>query len=324
MENYTVQTFILLFYIYSFFGWIWETCYVSIKEKHLANRGFLYSPILPIYGFGAIVVLISTLPVQNNLFLVYILGAFGATVLEVITGYLMEVLFKTRYWDYSYQRFSYKGYICLTSTIAWGFFSIIMLKYINVPVEEFVLSLNPTFAEILVILLTIGFTVDVTKSVQNALDLRELLETMATNNERVNALLLELDSISDNFEENKAEFKDHIANIREEVKSREYIVIERIRDNRDNLDIRLRLSNLFDKALDNLNIAEERLISHEENKENSLLNDYRELKARIEINKQSFKNLELRRFRGAIGQLKRNPKAMSKTLKDELEKIKKF
>ncbi len=87
---YTIHQWLLLFYLYCFAGWIWESCYVSLKKRKWINRGFLKGPLLPIYGSGAIVVLVSTIMVQNNTFLIFIIGMIAATILEYITGELME------------------------------------------------------------------------------------------------------------------------------------------------------------------------------------------------------------------------------------------
>ena len=65
--------------------------------------------------------LVVSMPFQDNLILTYLAGCVGATVLELVTGLTMEALFKVRYWDYSNQKFNYKGVICLSSTLAWGF-----------------------------------------------------------------------------------------------------------------------------------------------------------------------------------------------------------
>ncbi len=324
MENYTIQTWLLLFFLYSFLGWIWESCYVSFMEKKLENRGFLYSPMLPIYGSGALVVLISTIAVRENLYLVFIFGAIGATILEVVTGYLMEVLFKTRYWDYSDKKIHYKGYICLSSTIVWGFFSIIMVKYINVPVENFLFGLDETFVDVIVLILLVIFSVDVTKSVQNALDLRELLETMAHNNEHVNNLLNEIEEISESFGENKDEFVEQLRSIRAEVVAREHNIVDRISTTRENLDLKEKISNALNKLSDTISDFEQKAYDYEESKKESIFEDFKGLKEKVEHSKDSVKGIELKRFKGAIGQLKRNNSAKSEKLKVELEELKKL
>ncbi len=328
MEGYTLQTWILLFFTYSFLGWIWECCYVSANERKWVNRGFLYGPMLPIYGFGALVVLFSTIHVRDNLYLVFILGTFGATILELVTGYVMEILFKTRYWDYSRKRYHYKGYICLSSTIAWGFFSIIMVEYINIPVENFILGLNNVIAELAVLILLVVFTVDATKSVQNALDLRQLLETMANNNEHVNNLVKDMEELTEIFEnkghvveELKEELAEHIKMFEEEVKNREHISFEKITNARDNLDLRMRLSNRFERVTEMLNKINENANNFEDNENEGQFNDIKIILTKLNNSKDDFENVEFKRFKGAIKQLKRNKTAKSIKLKEELEKL---
>ena len=132
MYVYTPGQWALLFFFYCFCGWVWESCYVSAKQRHWVNRGFLHGPLLPIYGSGAIIILFATLPVADNFWLVYFLGMLAATALEYVVGAVMEQLFKVRYWDYSSQPFQLHGYICLSSSIAWGFLTILMLSLIHI------------------------------------------------------------------------------------------------------------------------------------------------------------------------------------------------
>ena len=131
MYVYTPGQWALLFFFYCFCGWVWESCYVSAKQRHWVNRGFLHGPLLPIYGSGAIIILFATLPVADNFWLVYFLGMLAATALEYVVGAVMEQLFKVRYWDYTKQPFNLHGYICLTSSIAWGFFSDLLIYVIH-------------------------------------------------------------------------------------------------------------------------------------------------------------------------------------------------
>ena len=134
MHFYTTGQWVLLFFFYCFCGWVWESCYVSACKRQWVNRGFLHGPLLPIYGSGAIIILFVTLPVEQDLRLVFLLGMIAATVLEYVTGAEMERLFKVRYWDYSHHRFNLNGHICLTSSLAWGFFSILLVRFIHPPI----------------------------------------------------------------------------------------------------------------------------------------------------------------------------------------------
>ena len=136
MHVYTAGQWALLFYFYCLCGWVWESCYVSACQRRWVNRGFLHGPLLPIYGSGAIIILFAVIPVEDNLYLVWLFGMIAATALEYATGAAMERLFKVRYWDYSKQKFNLNGHICLTSSIAWGFFSILLVRFIHPPVDR--------------------------------------------------------------------------------------------------------------------------------------------------------------------------------------------
>lgn len=188
MHVYSCGQWVLLFFFYCFCGWVWESCYVSAKQRQWVNRGFLQGPLLPIYGSGAILILFATLPVAENLFLIWLLGMLAATALEYLTGAVMARLFKVRYWDYSSQKFNLKGHICLTSSIAWGFFSILLVRILHPPAGRLLARLPAAAAEPLALVLTALFTVDVVRSVQAALDLRDVLARLTEENEDLRRL----------------------------------------------------------------------------------------------------------------------------------------
>lgn len=175
MYHYTLIQWLFFFYFYCFFGWVFESTYVSVKSRKFVNRGFMRGPFLPIYGSGAIMMLVVSMPFQDNLILTYLAGCVGATVLEFVTGTVMEALFKVRYWDYSNQKFNYKGHICLGSTLAWGFLTIFMTEFLHRGVEKLVFSIPDLIITILTIALTIVILVDFTLSFKAALDLRNVL-----------------------------------------------------------------------------------------------------------------------------------------------------
>lgn len=166
---------VVLFYFYCIFGWCFESTYVSVKDRHLTNRGFLRGPWLPLYGSGAILVLWLTLPFQETPALVYVVGAIGATVLEYVTGEAMVRLFKVRYWDYSSQKFQYRGHICLSSTIAWGFLSLLMVYAVHKPVEQFIFWMHEEVVSVLTFGITVCIVYDFSNAFRKAMDLRELL-----------------------------------------------------------------------------------------------------------------------------------------------------
>ena len=194
--HYTVWDWLMFFYIYSFIGWVWESGYASVGQKRFVNRGFLHGPIIPIYGFGAIGILICTMGVRENTALIFIFGMIGATALEYATGWTMEKIFHVKYWDYSNLKYNLNGYICLPASIAWGFFSVILVKVINVPIQDLVLQVKNVFTELAVLILTAATAVDVHSSVGEALDLKEMLEKLSESKEYIKRMQKRMEVVS--------------------------------------------------------------------------------------------------------------------------------
>lgn len=168
---YTFSMWLFFFYFYCFLGWIWETCYVSVLKAKWVNRGFMRGPFLPIYGSGATVVLVFTLPFRDNAGLVFVVGMVSATVLEYFTGAAMERMFHVRYWDYSSQRLNLNGHICLTSSLAWGVFSVILTLYGHTLVERLASCMSTNVLEVIVFVLTVYISIDMAESVREAINL---------------------------------------------------------------------------------------------------------------------------------------------------------
>lgn len=217
MYSYEVWQWILVFIIYCFFGWIWETAYVSAKSGHFENRGFLNGPFLPIYGSGAIVILLAALPVRNSVLMVFVFGMVAATVLELLTGIAMEKLFHVRYWDYSYRKIQYKGHICLVSSIAWGVFSCLMIFGFHKPVERLVLSIPDTIGQAVTMIMTVIITADFATSFKTALELKNMLIKAEDIKKQIDKLERRAEIVevfmADSAEKAKEEFKEHIADI---------------------------------------------------------------------------------------------------------------
>ena len=176
MFHYEFRQWLSFFYLYCIFGWCFESMYVSLKQHCFVNRGFLKGPWLPLYGSGAVLVLLITMPFDQHPVAVYIAGLIGATLLELVTGEAMVHLFKVRYWDYSNQHFQYKGHICLSSSIVWGFFSVMMVYVVQPQVERFVFWLNSEFVSVMTFLITVCMVYDFAGAFRKAMDLRNLLD----------------------------------------------------------------------------------------------------------------------------------------------------
>lgn len=195
MLTYSWYQWILFFFIYCFFGWIIESTYVSLQKRHFVNRGFLRLPMIPLYGTGAVMMLWVSIPVRDNLILVYISGVIAATALEYITGWCMERLFKMKYWDYSNQKFQLHGYICLGTSLSWGLLTILLTEVIHEPIEHLVLSIPAWAALPVVVVIGAMFITDTIQSVKAALDLGKTLETMTRIREEVEEIQLLLEEL---------------------------------------------------------------------------------------------------------------------------------
>ena len=183
--QYSLYEWLIFFYIYSFFGWIFESVYVSLRKKRWVNRGFLLGPFLPIYGGGAVMMLFVSEPFKSNLILTYFAGAVGATLLELVTGMVMESIFKVRYWDYSDRKYNYKGYICLESAVLWGFFTIAMNQAVHLALLRLLAAVPALPLHVVFGIVSVFLVFDIISSVKEALDLRDMLEKMESLREEM-------------------------------------------------------------------------------------------------------------------------------------------
>lgn len=176
--SYSAAQWLLVFYLYCMLGWCFESTVVSVGQRRLVNRGFLRGPMLPIYGFGAVILLHVSLPLKQHPVWLYLASMIAATVFEYIVGVVMEKIFKVKYWDYSKQRFQFQGYICLRSSLCWGFLGLILTSVIHPPIEKLVLGLPFIGLIVIDVLFSAAFISDVIVSVRSALDLAKVLEEL--------------------------------------------------------------------------------------------------------------------------------------------------
>lgn len=127
----TIYNYILYFIIYSFIGWSLEVISKLIDEKKFVNRGFLLGPICPIYGYGVVLIVLLIGNDDNDLLSIFLKSIFICSILEYFTSFIMEKLFKARWWDYSQRRFNINGRICLETMLPFGMGATIILYSIH-------------------------------------------------------------------------------------------------------------------------------------------------------------------------------------------------
>ncbi len=328
MHSYHLTQWVLFFFFYSFVGWVWESCYVSVRKRRWVNRGFMHGPMLPIYGSGALVVLISTIGVRENIILIFLFGMAAATVLEYVTGAGMERLFHVRYWDYSNQKLNLHGYICVSSSLCWGCFSVLLVRVLHVPVETAVLKLPLVAADWIAFVLVAVAAVDLTQSFNEAMDMKRILTQLEESKEQLHKLEEKLKAASvevmedykKRYESMTEDYRKRAHKWRQETAFRKDAFLERINLKRE--ERRGQLVWLGEKV--------EQLLKEElPSKINEMIGgertkDLAEIRQNIIQELQKLGSRTDRNYLRIAKHLRRNPTAASERFKEALEELRRF
>ena len=189
------------FMIYSVVGWIYETTLCSITDRRFVNRGFLNGPYCPIYGSGALLDVLVLGRIENP-FLLFILGVLVTCSLEYLTSYVIEKLFKARWWDYSDKPFNIHGYVCLKFSIYWGLACTFIMDVLHPIIYKGITLMPHIVGMILICIIMTVFFVDCGITVATILKFNKRLKVMDEMAERIHKLS---DEIGENIYENVTE-----------------------------------------------------------------------------------------------------------------------
>lgn len=228
------QEFYLIFFIYSFLGWCWETFPCSALElDKIHNRGFLLGPICPIYGLGASLSFGLLKDFESSLS-IFIYSAFLSCLIEYIIGYLLERFFHKRWWDYSNYPFQIKRRVCLYGLLIFGLANIVIVKNLT-PILFFFLSLsNDKLINIILFFFVTCFAIDLILTVNHlghiSRRLNKIYEVIDRNLSMYFESLNESESLANlkMLEESK-KFKSKLININSNLKEREKSIKKLIR-----------------------------------------------------------------------------------------------
>lgn len=180
-----IVTLFIWFAIYSFLGWVWETTFCSIRAGHFINRGFLNGPVIPVYGFGAVFVMLAMSFFRSSEILTHLpyvdipLVFFGGlvicTLLEYVTAVILESAFHIRWWDYSKQKFNFQGRICLKSALFFGLMSVVIIYIVQPLVSRVTVSIPADIANPLALVFLVLFAVDLAVTLSSLLHLKSHL-----------------------------------------------------------------------------------------------------------------------------------------------------
>lgn len=185
-------------------------------------------PLLPIYGSGALCVLLASEPFKGNYVLMALAGMVMATLLEYVTGAVMERLFRVRYWDYSNAFLNINGYVCLKSTLCWGVMTLGAVYLVHPPIAEFVAGIPEKKLHLIDEGITVLAAADFAVSFKDAWDFRTLLLKAERLKEEIRSIQMRLEELSLDLAESVQEKKENLQENLQELKerTRETILIE--------------------------------------------------------------------------------------------------
>ena len=165
----------LLFFIYSFLGWCVEVAFVAVTAGKVTNRGFLNGPVCPIYGCGMIGVLLALLPVEKNVWLLFLGGMVICSAVELFGGWILDKIFHMRWWDYSDKKFNIGGYVCLAFSFMWGMAVVFAVKFVHHPIMAVVKKIPFQIQIIIVVVCGAVFVVDMIVTLKNLIGINKSL-----------------------------------------------------------------------------------------------------------------------------------------------------
>lgn len=164
------------FFVYAFLGWCGEVIFSAITRRVFVNCGVLSGPICPIYGVGAILVIACLSPLHAHPMRLFLSAVVLTSVLEFITGFLLERIFHTKWWDYTGKIGSIAGYVCLPMSLLWGAACLLVIYGIQ-PGFRWILSWLPLPAGWSALcLLTLILFIDIGVTTGNLIRLKKLMK----------------------------------------------------------------------------------------------------------------------------------------------------
>ncbi len=203
-----ISKYFVFFILYSFLGWIYESCYCTIQNHYWQNRGFLYGPCVPIYGLGATTaqIIFNDLPVEvlhgANNWVIFFSCAIGTFIMEYTTSFVLEKLFHARWWDYSNMPLNINGRVCLIFTACFGIAGVLIVNYLIPPLANAGSMIHPLVFELLSLIFMLIFGMDLALTVSALTSFSKEFERI---NEQINNQIAEKYTALEN---NLAEIKE--------------------------------------------------------------------------------------------------------------------
>lgn len=180
MTFINIEILFILFLIYSFGGWLIESIGDLINKKRFINRGFLIGPYCPIYGVGVVLITVLLSKYTNDIIALFFLSIFLCGILEYVTSYIMEKIFKARWWDYSDMKFNINGRICLETLVLFGFAGVATMHFSTPAIVSILSNIPSVILHIISGVFALVFIVDCIISL-NIMNSIKLIKISVTN-----------------------------------------------------------------------------------------------------------------------------------------------
>lgn len=296
----TLYEVLWIFIIYAFIGWCSEVSYAAMDRGIFVNRGFLNGPYCPIYGIGVLTVIVILTPLKRNLLLLYVGSFFLTSILEFLTGFILEKVFHNKWWDYSNKPCNIMGYVCLKFSIFWGFACTFIMLIIHPIIYAFIRYLPKTPGIVLLVLILCVFVTDCCVSVATILKFNKRLAAINEISKKIHVIS---DQIGENIYENvtdalekKEKFEEYHEDLLNEIEDKKLILNENVDE--------------LKGQIENLNQEYKRLLEEKKYGFERLLKAFPDMKSR-ENNEilATMKNIHLKSLREKMKKFRKDKEA---------------
>lgn len=326
-----------IFIIYAFIGWCTEVSYAALDRGIFVNRGFLNGPYCPIYGCGVVIVVAALTPLKDNLLILFAGSFLLTSILEYITGFILEKVFHNKWWDYSNKPFNLHGYVCLKFSIYWGLACTFIMDVLHPIIYKGITMIPHILGVVLLCIIMTGFAVDCGVTVSTILKFNKRLKVM-------DEMAAKIHKLSDEIGENIYENVTNAVEKSEEFQETHEELLTKLSDTKDNLmeipasakeNVKTKISESAEtaktkfvesteaakeKLAESTEAAREKYTEYKENRDAARLEKQRE-KEELE---RKYKELFAKKNFGFKRLMKAFPDMTSREQNESLEKYKKY
>lgn len=271
--GFPLSLLFLYFILYSFLGWVMETCYCSILERRFVARGFLYGPLCPIYGVGVLLMICFFAPLTDRPLLFYVVATFCMSAWEYLVGWFLETTTHIKYWDYSRYRFNLHGRVCLHISLTWGVLAYVVIFWVHPAVSGVVALLTETTRHVLAIVALVLLAGDAAATIHELALVRRMMTKLSETGEELRLqLTLGKAELSDYLDEAKEVLEDKLGDMRETLDGVREAISDKLDDAKETLSERLGAPS---EAAEKLRVRYEELLTKAERASRHLRYAYR-------------------------------------------------